>query len=331
VYADGVAFASEAFTRAVAQADLVVTAVGARKVAGLAVPLVRGLSERPGDRPIDVWTVENSDAAPVLNSAVQHAAKDQGAALPPIGVAGAIAGVVVSRGDWKRSHRPEFVGDSSRWLLVDETRLVRPVPPLPGVAATHRYRDELREKLLGFNSGHALCAYLGALRGHRMIHEAVGDPLVRAVVHDSLLLSRAALVATWPRTLADVEKQPLAAIQRYANAELRDTIRRVARDPVRKLAPDGPLVGPARLVWQVTGSVPEGLAAGIAAALAYRDPRDRESQYLGTVLRREGVAGTLHELCGLESDEPIVGTVTRLFPRLVEGDLPATPVERVPA
>ena len=64
VEADAVLMGTDAFTEAVAGADLVATAVGARNVTGLAEPLARALVTRPADRPLDVWCVENGDAAP---------------------------------------------------------------------------------------------------------------------------------------------------------------------------------------------------------------------------------------------------------------------------
>src|SRR5690349_17641373 len=49
---------------------------------------------------------------------------------------------------------------------------------------------------------------------------------------------------------------------------------------MRKLDPEGPLVGPARLVAAATGGVPAGFAAGIAAALRLRQPGDRQARAL---------------------------------------------------
>jgi 2-oxoisovalerate dehydrogenase E1 component len=57
---------------------------------------------------------------------------------------------------------------------------------------------------------------------------------------------------------------------RFANRALADPVSRLARDPLRKLAPGDRLVGAARLVER-HGIRPEGLSWGIAAALAYEN------------------------------------------------------------
>jgi mannitol-1-phosphate 5-dehydrogenase len=310
-----VPIAGEAFTRAACEADLIATAVGARRLTGLAVPLARALAARAGDAPVDVWTVENGDVAPVLAAAVRRAAAGLGLTLPPVGFAGAIAEVVVAHGDWKRSARPVFVGDGWRRMLVDETALLTALPRLPGVTGTGRYRERLLEKAVGFSAGHMLCAYLGALRGHRLIDRAVADPQLRPLIQRSLLQARTAFLRA--HALDDEVEGPVElALERYADARLGDPVARVARDPVRKLAPEGPLVAPARLVLETTLRVPAGFAVAIAGALLYRSPDDPHARRLAELMRLYDVAEILEKVSGLRHDDPLAREVVRLHSRL---------------
>jgi mannitol-1-phosphate 5-dehydrogenase len=89
----------------------------------------------------------------------------------------------------------------------------------------------------------------------------------------------------------------------------------VARDPIRKLAPDGPLVGPARLVVEATGVAPHAFATGIAAALAYRNSADPQSLRLGEMLARRGAAAVLADVCGLDEAHPLARAVLRTHRR----------------
>ena len=241
---EAVLIGSPEFDRAIARAAVVATAVGSRSVEGLGVPLACALAARGADRPIDVWTVENADVAPVLDAAVRVAAAQRGLALPPVGFSGAIAFAAVTQGDWKSSARPEFVGDSARWLLVDAARLITPLPRLARVGATRRYEEHLRSKRFVFSAGHALCAYLGLCAATAYIHEAAADPLMRPLIARSLYASRRALLGTAVRDIGPVDW----VLERYADDELADPLLRVARDPIRKLSPGGPLVGPAMLL-----------------------------------------------------------------------------------
>ena len=215
--------------------------------------------------------------------------------LPTVGFAGAVAYAAVTQGGWREPGRPVFVSDGCRRLRVDGRPLVGPVPDLPGVAATACYEDHLRDKRFVLSAGHALCAYLGLRRGHRFVHEAIRDPLVFGVVSAALEASRAALGPAGTDAAGTVD----AVLERYADAGLRDPLLRVARDPLRDLGPDGPLVGPARLVAEATGRVPAGFAAGIAAAL-------------GIVVRRPRAAGVLRDVCGLDPGAPLGREVLRL-------------------
>ena len=69
-----VAIGSEDFRRAVADVDLVCTAVGVDKVRSLAAPLADALATRFPDRPLDVWVVENGDCAGTLATDLAAAA-----------------------------------------------------------------------------------------------------------------------------------------------------------------------------------------------------------------------------------------------------------------
>jgi mannitol-1-phosphate 5-dehydrogenase len=309
---EAVLIGSPEFDRAVARAGVVATAVGSRSVEGLGVPLACALAGRGGDRPVDVWTVENADVAPVLDTAVRAAAAQRGLELPPVGFSGAIAFAAVTQGDWKSSARPEFVGDSARWLLVDAARLVTPLPRLARVGATDRYEEHLRSKRFVFSAGHALCAYLGLSRGHRYIHEAAEDPLVRPLIARSLCASRRALLGAGVRDTGPVEW----VLERYADGELADPLLRVARDPIRKLSPGGPLVGPAALVAEATGMVPVGFAAGIAAALRFSNPADAQACRIAEMLGApDGLTTVLTDVCGLDPHGLLAHEVTRLYRR----------------
>lgn len=314
-----VAVGTPAFERAIAEADLVATAVGSASVPDLGEPLARALAARAADRPLDVWAIENADAGAVLDAAVRAAANRKGLELAPVGITSAIAWAIVARGDWKESRHPEFLGDGCRRLVVDATRVLNPVPRLPGVEATERYEESLAAKRLAFGAGHALCAYRGARAGHRFIHEVVADRRLRAVVHQSLVATLTALDRDRPGASGNALVNADWIMGRYANAELADPVRRVARDPLRKLAPDGPLVGAARLVQRASGRVPAGLAAGIASALAYRDPRDSQACLLARRLDRHGdVAGVLYDVSGLDPADPLGRAVERLYWRFTQ-------------
>jgi len=305
------------FDEAVANADLVCTAVGVGNVAALAPPLARALSRRPGSRPLDVWVAENGDCAGGLAEAVRERA---GAALPHVGFAGSVATAVVARGDWLGTARPTFVGDTPRQLYVD-ARALRTELPLPaGMEATDIYVARLREKLFAFNAAHAICAYLGWLRGHLTIDEAVADPFLKPMVAGCLLESRRALVAAHPQLDGDPNAPAAEAMRRFADPELADPITRVAREPLRKLGPGDRLLGAVELIRGASGRVPSYLSLAVAAALLYRHPADEQAMGLGGRLSREGFRPVFEDVCGFEPGDPFAAAVEQHYRTFVFTD-----------
>jgi mannitol-1-phosphate 5-dehydrogenase len=314
IAATAVMIGSEAFAQAVAAADVLVTSVGARNVSALGEPLARALAARSADGPVDVWAVENGDAGPPLEAAVLTAAADLTVRLPTVGFPGAISWRAVTSGDWKTSPRPGFIADPTRTLVVDAERAVGEIPDIDGIKASLDYAGELMGKFLSFGAGHAMCAYLGILRGHRYIHDAIADPLLRPLIQRSLQTSRRSLLSVDAASGAEVARTIEWIITRYGDAGLDDPLTRVARDPIRKLSPDGVLVGAAHLVHRVTGRVPAGFARAIASAIAYRNDDDVQARQLREMLDRDGLAAVLKEVCGLEDPaDPLTREVTRMY------------------
>jgi mannitol-1-phosphate 5-dehydrogenase len=308
-----VAVGSEAFEHAVAGADLVCASVGVANATSIAASLARGLARRAPDRRLDVWSVENGNCAPELEARVRDVAAAEGSSLPPVGFAGAIAEPAVAHGDWRQAERPEFVGDDARVLYVDARPLTTPLPNLPGIVPIRDYEGRLREKLYVFNGGHTICAYLGWLRGHATIAEAVADPLLRPLVVGSLLESRRALLALHPELGDDLHGPVAEALRRYADPALQDPVVRVARNPLRKLRRHDRLIGPAELIRRATGRLPVYFALGAAGALLYRGDDDPETTQLASRLAAEGVMAVLRSVCGLARDDELADAIATRY------------------
>jgi mannitol-1-phosphate 5-dehydrogenase len=308
------------FDRAVAEADLLCTAVGVGNVPALAAPLAKALAGRAGSRPVDVWVVENDDCAPGLAEGVRAVAAAMTLSLPPVAFAGGVATVAVAHGGWRDGPRPEFVGDGARTLHLDAGRLRTRPTALPGVEATRHYQARLREKLFVFNAGHAICGYLGWLRGHRTVADAVADPFLRPMVVGSLLESRRAVLAAHPELGAEVRGPVAGILARFGLPELADPVERVARDPLRKLRPRDRLLGPVALIRKSGGCVPLYFALGVAGALLYRGQGDPQARELKNMLEAEGVGEVLRVACGLALDDPFARAVVERYRGFIIGE-----------
>jgi mannitol-1-phosphate 5-dehydrogenase len=107
-------------------------------------------------------------------------------------------------------------------------------------------------------------------------------------------------------------------MRRFANRALGDTVLRLARDPLRKLAPADRLVGAARLAEQAAKS-PEALSWGIAAGYRFGDPGDPLAQKLQQRIADEGFDQVLADVSGISAGEPLAALVRERYATLAEG------------
>jgi len=109
-----------------------------------------------------------------------------------------------------------------------------------------------------------------------------------------------------PRNELRAEVDDLLA--RFGNRALGDTVARVGRDPLRKLRPDDRIAGALRLC-DGQGVAPKHVAFAAAAAIRYDPPDDPAASRLQALLREQGAAGVLEQVCGILSDSPLARLV----------------------
>jgi fructuronate reductase len=151
-----------------------------------------------------------------------------------------------------------------QWVIEDRFTARRPAWELAGAQFTDDVTPYELMKLRILNGSHSTLAYLGALRGHRTISDAVADDGLReiatALIRDDMIPTLAQpdgvdLVEYGDRVLA-----------RYANPGLRHTTVQIAMDGSQKLPQR--LVAPA-LAAIGAGRRPHAITLGLAAWMAY--------------------------------------------------------------
>jgi len=170
-----------------------------------------------------------------------------------------------------------------------------------------------------------VAAYLGHREGLEYVHEAARHPRIAPVVAGAMRESAAALAAQFPAHAREIRREAEQALRQIANPRQADTIRRIAKDPRRKLSPRERLAGPARL------AICHGLAAphltrALAAAVSYDAPEDAQAVAMQEAIAREGVERVLTEDCGLLPHQSLARAVKReYFALLAEHAAPAEP------
>ncbi len=154
------------------------------------------------------------------------------------------------------------------------------------------------------NAPHAVTAYLGWLRRCVYIHEAMADPDIARVVTGSIQEISAGVVRAGYATQEFASMYMHKELGRFRNPLLFDPIRRVARQPIRKLDKDNRLVLGLRLAL-FDGPLPEYTATGVKAALEYDEPQDEEAVYLNTLRQSIGDREVLRQVAGIPAFDPL--------------------------
>ena len=324
---------SEAILLEIVNADIITTAVGPDILKFVAPALARGLIARrkkraeattPGSDYLNIIACENRVGASTMlrDMVAEHLRADEDKAYfdAYIGFANCSVDRIVpplpaatyphNDSDTGRSTLDVGVEQFYEWV-VDETAL-KGDPPFPkhihGMQLTDRLPAYHERKLFTLNTGHAMTAYLGHLKGYHTIDQAILDDEIARNVSNAMHESGAALCRKFGFVPAAHEAYIERILARFKNPHLRDECLRVGREPLRKLGRNDRFVGPARLA-KGFGLPNKHLCRGIAAVLRYDVAEDEQSRELMGRIEREGVEKVAMELTGWEEEDVEIGYV----------------------
>ena len=169
---------------------------------------------------------------------------------------------------------------------------------LDGMEIVDKLEPYLERKLYGFNGPHCITACLGCVKGHNTIRESINDPEIEKIVTGVMSECSAALCKRHGFAPEAMAAYSATAVTRFRNPYLVDEVKRVAREPMRKLAPNDRLVGPMKLAMDY-GLPVDNYAVGVAAAMLYDNPEDPQSVQLQAMIAEKGVIGALAEITGI--------------------------------
>lgn len=178
------------------------------------------------------------------------------------------------------------------------------VPEIPGMNPADNLIAYIERKLFTLNSGHAICAYLGCLRGHHTILDSVSDPVIGPIVYRAMQQSGAGLVKKFSMDEQKHQAYIDRIFARFHNPYLQDEVARVGREPIRKLAASDRLISPLLTAYNF-GLPVDQLIFGAAAALRYDNAEDPQSVELQKTIAEQGVAAALEQYSGLAADHPL--------------------------
>jgi len=190
-------------------------------------------------------------------------------------------------------------------LPADSLGFKGEIPTLNGLVPFTPFDFYIKRKLFLHNMGHALCAYMGKKRGYEYIYQAIADPVIYGMVSDAMGDVVQALHNEYPQIpLDEIEANRKDLLFRFGNKALKDTVFRVAADPVRKLRSNDRLVG-GTLYCIEQGVSPENIVTGIVEAYRYDDENDEGSVKIQELIEKNGIKETIKEISDIEADSEL--------------------------
>jgi ketopantoate reductase len=173
---------------------------------------------------------------------------------------------------------------------------------LPDIKWADRERmlKEWDAKLYIHNTPHCIAAYYGYLNNCTYVHEALYIDSIKDELDGVIDEVLQTLKIKTDHDHEFLEWYAEKEISRFSNKLLFDPVKRVAREPLRKLAPGGRLVGIMTLALEA-GIFPEHLSRGIAAALKYELESDADYTVISNI-NEMGVDAFLEYMIELNKD-----------------------------
>ena len=311
---------TEAATDAIANCDIMATAVGARILKFIVPNIIAGLRKRwaMNKGPLNIIICENlMDANKVLEGMLKEQLTEAECVMfdETVGLVEASIGrmVPVQTEEMKDGEPLRVCVEAYGFLPVDKAAFKGEVPEITNMVPYDPFDFYIKRKLYVHNMGHATCAYLGDLLGLEFIYQAIDVPEVRILVHNAMLESALALTKKYDASLYDLQLHITDLLQRFTNAALKDTCMRVGGDPARKLSPADRLIGSSLTALEM-GITPAYISVGAAAGLKrYINETEGMEQNLDSACK------VLAEVAQLDAEHPLAKLILGYYEMLLGG------------
>ena len=306
---------SPELAKEIAQAQVVTTAVGLGILPRIAGALAAGIAERQAQGITDYLNViacENGlRASSQLKEHVyshlsdeQKAYADEYVAFPDCSVDRIVPPI--------KSENPIDVVVEKFYEWNVERASIKGELKMEGMNLADNLIAYIERKLFTLNTGHAITAYLGKLKGLSTIADSIADEEIYTIVKAAMQESGEGLVAKYgfdhDAHFAYIDK----IIGRFRNPHLQDDVTRVGREPLRKLSANDRLIKPTMTAIEHGFATPN-LVLGIGAALHYNNPEDPQSVQLQQAISEVGVAKAFEQFSGVPADSELAAQVLAAY------------------
>lgn len=299
----------DALLQMIAQADVMATAVGLHALPQIAEGIARGLAFRWQDvtKPVDILICENGpSAAQDLRRCIkEHLPQGLWPSFElDCGTVRTVIGRMIP--EQQEPDSLDIKVEPYRHLPTERAAYCAPHPAIPHLDCVDDFDAYMDQKTFIHNGSHAGFAYAGLKAGYTHLPECVADEEIKKRVYAATEEVIVAMVKVHGSEQRDqCRKLRDDLFERYTNTGLNDSLPRIARDPVRKLARNDRLVGAAALCLEQQVNCPQ-LCSLIRDACAYEVGNNEPNAERWRAWQAEGLEAQICGVTGLDAQHALV-------------------------
>lgn len=209
------------------------------------------------------------------------------------------------------------IGDAYE-LVIEKNKLENPnSEPIKGAEYVDDIMMYLQRKIYIINCGHAIAGYFGqVLKGYEIVQDSLRDPDLLSQIREAMLESASALEKKYGFTHESlIEYMETMMIKRFTTPGVVDPISRVSREPIRKIAPNDRIMGPANNCEEY-GLDNTYLLKGVACALKFKSEGDLQAEELQNYIAENGVETAIVKYTGVEKDSRMYNVILEEYNKL---------------
>ena len=209
------------------------------------------------------------------------------------------------------------VGDAYE-LVIEKNKLIDPnYEPIKGAEYVDDLMMYLQRKIYIINCGHAIAGYYGqALKGYEIVQDSLRDPELIPQIREAMLESASALEKKYGFTHESlVDYMETMMVKRFTTPGVVDPISRVSREPIRKIAPNDRIMGPANNCEEY-GLDNTYLLKGVACALKFKSEGDAQAEELQNFIKENGVEEAIVKYTGVEKGSRMYNAILEEYAKL---------------
>ncbi len=315
----------------IASCELMATAIGVNVLKFIAKPIAMGISKRAkaNAKPLNIIICENLIGADeFLKGLIKKEIPELSDYIDEnVGFIEASIGrmVPVMTEEKKMGNPLRVYVEPYNILPVDKTAFKGDiVDDVPNLYPFSPFNLFIQRKLFMHNMSHALCSYLGYLRGYEYIYQTVADYDIKYVAYKTLSVMAVAISKENEIDVKMLVDNADNLLYRFKNQALGDTVARVGKDTKRKLSGNDRLIGALKLAEKhnINASY---LCIGIAAGMLFSPDGDDASIELSGFVSKNGVSTALKEYSDYSGS--YVGLIETLYAKLKSGEALSSLVE----